>query len=237
MSRLADIRKALRKYANKEKAKVLLSFFKTGPGEYAQGDIFLGVMVPFIRKVLKAFQDLSLQDVIKLLHSKIHEERLLALLILVSQFNSGDRKLKVKIFKLYLSNAKFINNWDLVDLSAPQIVGGYLADKDRKVLYKLVNSSSLWERRIAILGTFAFIRAGDFADTFSIIKHLLCDKEDLIHKACGWMLREVGKRNLLQEEDFLRKHYKIMPRTMLRYAIEKFPEKKRKLFLQEKFKS
>ena len=231
MSRLEDARRQLRKYADKEKAKVLLRFFKIGPGEYAEGDIFLGVMVPFIRKVLKEFGGLPLSDLIKLLRSKIHEERLLALLILVHQFNKADVKTKEKIYKAYLANTKFINNWDLVDLSAPQIVGGYLVDKDRQILYRLAKSPLLWERRIAILATFAFIKLGYFDDVFGIAKLLLGDKEDLIHKACGWMLREVGKRNLRAEEKFLRRNCKIMPRTMLRYALEKFPPAKRKLFL------
>jgi len=233
MSRLNDAKKQLRKYADKEKAKLLLRFFKTGPGEYAQGDIFLGVMVPFTRKVLKEFPDLPLADVLKLLRSKIHEERLLALFILVHQFNKADTKAKEKIYKAYLANTRFINNWDLVDLSAPQIVGGFLIDKDRKILYKLAKSPLLWERRIAVLATFAFIKAGDFDDAFAIAKLLLGDKEDLIHKACGWMLREAGKRDARAEERFLLKYHKVMPRTMLRYAIERFPEAKRKLFLKK----
>ena len=234
MIRLEDARKELRKYADKKKAKVLSRFFKTGPGDYAEGDIFLGVMVPFIRKVLKEFRELPLSDVIILLHSKFHEERLLALLILVHQFNKVDTKAKEKIYKAYLANTKFINNWDLVDLSASQIVGRFLIDKDRLILYKLAKSPLLWERRIAILATFAFIRLGDFGDVFCIVKLLLCDKEDLIHKACGWMLREVGKRDALAEEKFLLKYCEVMPRTMLRYAIEKFPLEKRKSFLKAK---
>ena len=232
MSKLEDARRQLRKYADKEKAKLLLRFFKTGPGEYAQGDIFLGVMVLFTRKVVKEFQDLPLADVLKLLRSKFHEERLLALFILVQQFNKADAKAKEKIYKAYLASTKFINNWDLVDLSAPQIVGGFLIDKNRQILYKLAKSPLLWERRIAILATFAFIRAGDFDDAFAIAKLLLYDKEDLIHKACGWMLREAGKRDVSCEEDFLRRHYKVVPRTMLRYAIERFPQSKRKAFLE-----
>ena len=234
MIRLEDARKELRKYADKKKAKVLSRFFKTGPGDYAEGDIFLGVMVPFIRKVLKEFRELPLLDVIILLHSKFHEERLLALLILVHQFNKVDTKAKEKIYKAYLVNTKFINNWDLVDLSASQIVGRFLIDKDRLILYKLAKSPLLWERRIAILATFVFIRLGDFGDVFCIVKLLLCDKEDLIHKACGWMLREVGKRDALAEEKFLLKYCEVMPRTMLRYAIEKFPQEKRKSFLEAK---
>jgi 3-methyladenine DNA glycosylase AlkD len=231
VSRLEDSRRELRKYANKDKAKVLLRFFKTGPGEYAEGDIFIGVMVPFTREVVKKFQDLPFSDVIKLLRSRIHEERLLALFILVGQFNKADVGTKEKIYKAYLANTKFVNNWDLVDLSAPQIIGGFLKDKNRKILYKLAKSSLLWERRIAILATFSFIRSGDFKDVFAITKLLLCDKEDLIHKACGWMLREAGKRDLGAEEEFLRKYSKVMPRTMLRYAIERFPQAKRRVFL------
>ena len=236
MSRFADVRKELRKYANKEKARGLLRFFKTGPGDYAAGDVFLGVMVPYTRKVLKEFWDLPRADTLKLLRSKIHEERLLALFILVHQFNKADTRGKEKIYQAYLANTKFINNWDLVDLSAWQIVGGFLINKDKKILCKLAKSSLLWERRIAILATFAFIKIGKLKSTFAIAKLLLGDKEDLIHKACGWMLREAGKRNVRREEDFLRKNYKIMPRTMLRYAIERFPKVKRKLFLQVKLK-
>jgi len=231
-SRIEDVRKALRKYADKEKAKVLRGFFKTKPGEYGEGDIFLGVTVPLIRNIVKQFKDLPLGDLKRLLHSKIHEERLLALLILVEQFNQADINAKEKIYKTYLANTKFINNWDLVDLSAPQIAGGFLIDKNRRALYKLAQSPLLWERRIAILATFTFIKANDFDDLFRLIKLLLLDKEDLIHKACGWMLREAGKRNLRSEENFLRRHSKIMPRTMLRYAIERFPEDKRKAYLK-----
>lgn len=235
MGRLEDAKKELRKYADKEKAQVLRGFFKTGLGEYGEGDVFLGVTVPFIRKVVKEFGDLKLLDLLKLLRSKIHEERLLALLILVQQFNQANLKTKKKIYKAYLAKTKFINNWDLVDLSAPQIVGGFLIDKDRRVLRKLAQSPLLWERRIAILATFTFIKTNDFDDVFKITKLLLSDKEDLIHKACGWMLREAGKRNLRKEEDFLRKNYKVMPRTMLRYAIERFLEDRRKKILETKW--
>ncbi|MFA6358651.1 MAG: DNA alkylation repair protein [Candidatus Omnitrophota bacterium] len=236
MSRLEGAKKELHKYADKKKAKVLLRFFKTGPGQYAQGDIFLGVMVPFTRKVVEQFQDLLLLDAVKLLRSKIHEERLLALLILVRQFNQADVKAKEKIYKAYLANMKFVNNWDLVDLSAPNIVGGFLVDKDRQILYRLAKSPLLWERRIAILATFTFIRLGDFNDVFDIVELLLADKEDLIHKACGWMLREVGKRDAAVQEKFLRRNCKVMPRIMLRYAIEKFSPAKRKSFLEARLK-
>jgi len=231
-SKSEDVRKALRKYADKEKAKVLRGFFKTKPGEYGEGDIFLGVTVPLIRNIVKQFKDLPLGDLKRLLHSKIHEERLLALLILVEQFNQADIDAKEKIYKTYLANTKFINNWDLVDLSAPQIAGGFLINKDRRALYKLAQSPLLWDRRIAILSTFAFIKANDFDDLFRLTELLLLDKEDLIHKACGWMLREAGKRSLRSEENFLRRHSKVMPRTMLRYAIERFPENKRRAYLR-----
>lgn len=234
MGRLEEAKRQLHRYADKEKAKGLQRFFKTGPGEYAEGDIFLGLTAALTRNTVKEFQDLSLSDLIKLLRSKIHEERLLALLVMVRQFDKADTGAKEKINKVYLVNTKFINNWDLVDLSAPQIVGGFLIDKDRRILYKLAKSPWLWDRRIAILATFTFIRLGDFRDVFAITKLLLGDKEDLIHKACGWMLREAGKRNVQLEEEFLRKHCRIMPRTMLRYAIERFPDKKRKFFLNAK---
>lgn len=234
MGRLEEAKRQLHRYADKEKAKGLQRFFKTGPGEYAEGDIFLGLTAALTRNTVKEFQDLSLSDLIKLLRSKIHEERLLALLVMVRQFDKADTGAKEKINKVYLANTKFINNWDLVDLSAPQIVGGFLIDKDRRILYKLAKSPWLWDRRIAILATFTFIRLGDFRDVFAITKLLLGDKEDLIHKACGWMLREAGKRNVQLEEEFLRKHCRIMPRTMLRYAIERFPDKKRKFFLNAK---
>jgi 3-methyladenine DNA glycosylase AlkD len=228
------IQKRLRQFASREKAKVLKRFFKTGPGEYGAGDIFLGVMVPNVRKVAMEFQGMPLTEVIKLLRSGIHEERLLALLMLVSAYARGDDTLKKKIYGLYLKNTKYINNWDLVDLSAPNIVGSYLLDKSRKPLYVFARSKDLWKRRIAILATFQFIKQNDFDDTLGIAKILLVDDHDLLHKAVGWMLREVGKRSLPVEEKFLRQHYKNMPRTMLRYAIERFPEGKRRKYLDGK---
>ncbi len=234
MGGLGEVRRELRKNASPQRAKALQRFFKTGPGEYAEGDIFLGLTAPITRKIVKQFQDLSLSDSIKLLHSRIHEERTLALLIMACQFDKPDNDAKEKIYKAYLANTKFINNWDLVDLTAPTIVGGFLVQKDRGILYKLAKSNSLWERRIAVLATYNFIKLDDFKDAIKIIGLLTGDTEDLIHKACGWMLREVGKRNVAVEEDFLRKNCMVMPRTMLRYAIEKFPEKRRKEFLSFK---
>lgn len=221
----------MKKKANSQKAKLLQGFFKTGKGQYGEGDIFLGIMVPIQREIAKKYQDLYLSDIQKLLNSKIHEERLIALLILVSQFKRGDIQKREVIFKFYLKNAKNINNWDLVDLTAPNIVGQFLINKNRKILYHLAKSENLWEKRIAVLSILSFIKDNQFDDALKIAEILLKDKHDLIHKAVGWMLREVGKRNLAVEEKFLKKYYKKMPRTMLRYAIEKFPEKKRRWYL------
>ena len=228
------IQKRLRQFATREKARVLQGFFKTGPGEYGEGDIFLGIVVPDIRRVAKEFQDTPLEEIKKILASQYHEERLLALLMLVHQFAKGDEALKKRIYGLYLKSTRYINNWDLVDLSAPNIVGTYLLDKSRKPLYAFAKSNDLWKRRIAILSTAAFIRQNDFDDTLRISESLLKDDHDLLHKAVGWMLREVGKRDLRAEERFLKQHYKKMPRTMLRYAIERFPEGKRRNYLDGK---
>jgi 3-methyladenine DNA glycosylase AlkD len=226
-----EIQARLKKLASRDKAKIIQRFFKTGPGQYGEGDMFHGITVPVLRKLVKEYEGISFDEVNRLLASGMHEERLLALLILVRDFTKGDAALKKKIYELYLQNTHYINNWDLVDLSAPQIVGVYLVDKSRKPLYKLARSRDLWQRRIAVLCTFTFIRQNDFADIFEISQMLLNDEHDLIHKAVGWMLREAGKRNLEAEEQFLQHHYKKMPRTMLRYAIERFPEGKRKKYL------
>ena len=222
----------LRKAASKETASILQRFFKTGKGEYGEGDKFLGIKVPQIRKIAKRNNDLTFTEIQKALKSKFHEERLCALLILVNKYSTGDEKTKEKITNFYLANTKFINNWDLVDLTAPKILGKYLLNRDREILYTLSISESLWERRISILSTFEFIREKQFQDSLKIAKILLNDEHDLIHKAVGWMLREIGKRDLETEEKFLLKYYKTMPRTMLRYAIEKFPEKKRLAYLE-----
>ncbi len=222
--------------ANAQKAKDLQRFFKTGSGEYAAGDKFLGVMVPRTRALVKKYwNELCLADAKILLASEFHEERLLALLALVKKFENGDEKSRKQIFNLYLKNTKFINNWDLVDLSAPNIVGAYLEDKDKNILFMLAKSKNLWERRIAMLATFWFIKKGDCEVARGIAAMLLGDREDLIHKAAGWMLREIGK-NCGQAilEEFLQKNYKNMPRTTLRYAIERFDEKKRKYYLDLK---
>lgn len=224
----------LRSLGCPEQAAILARFFKTGPGEYGEGDQFIGVKVPVIRNVGKEFQSLPLSEVECLLHSEIHEERLLALVILVGQFHKSDDAARKQIYDLYLANTPEINNWDLVDVSAPKIVGGYLEQRSRRPLYRLAKSACLWERRIAILATFHFISQGDFTDTLKIAEVLLSDKADLIHKAVGWMLREVGKRDVAVLQAFLNAHCRAMPRTMLRYAIERFPEKLRRKYLDGK---
>lgn len=227
----AKVRKSLQDLGSSEKASFLKGFFKTGPGEYGAGDRFIGVSVPDVRKVVKDFRELAPVAVLPLLRSPIHEERLFALLRLVAAYEKGTTDTKAEIFCLYLDNIAYINNWDLVDCSAPRIVGDFLLERDRAPLCSLAESDSLWERRIAVMATFQFIRKGQFADTLEIARLLLGDREDLIHKAVGWMLREVGKRDLPSEEGFLRKHCREMPRTMLRYAIEHLPQEKRRAFL------
>ena len=231
---LEEIQKKLKRLGNEEKAKKHQSFFKTGPGEYGEGDIFVGVTVPELRKLANEYKTITLKEVKHLLRSPIHEERLLSLFLLIHRYSKGDEPEKKKIYELYLKNTKFINNWDIVDSSAGQIVGAFLLNKNKQPLYDLVNSENLWERRISIISTFYFIKHNKFSDTLKISKILLSDKEDLIHKAVGWMLREVGKRDISIEENFLKKHYKNMPRTMLRYAIEKFTETKRRRYLKGK---
>jgi 3-methyladenine DNA glycosylase AlkD len=230
----SEVEKALKALENKEKAKLMAGFFKTGKGEYGEGDIFLGITMPEQRKVAKQYVNLSINEVEQLLHSKIHEHRMVALVIWTYQFEKADEKTKEKIYKTYLKNTKYINNWDLVDVTTPRIVGMHLLDKNRKVLYKLAKSKDLWEKRISILATFAFInKRKEFDDALKISEILLNDDHDLIHKAVGWMLREIGKRDLAAEEKFLKKYHKVMPRTMLRYSIEKFDEDKRKFYMKK----
>jgi 3-methyladenine DNA glycosylase AlkD len=235
MSReVLEIRARLRQLANEGTAKALQRFFKTGPGEYGEGDVFVGIKVPPLRLLAREFEDTPLKTLKTLLTSKVHEERALALMILVRQFERGNEDLRERVYDFYLAHTRHINNWDLVDGSAPYIVGPFLWKRDRRRLYVLARSSSLWEKRIAILATFYFIRQNDFADALKISELLLTDKHDLIHKAVGWMLREIGKRDAAVEESFLKKHSREMPRTMLRYAIEKFPESKRRRYLLAK---
>lgn len=254
-----ELESNIKEASNSSKAKILQRFFKTGKGEYGDGDVFLGITVPEQRKIVKEFKTLNIQDIQELLDSTIHEKRLIGLLILIEQYKiarkENNEKIRKEFFEFYLKNAKEskINNWDLVDLSAPNIVGDYLLNKEPDVLYRLSKSDNLWEKRIAIISTFAFIRNNEFNHTLKISEFLLSDPHDLIHKAVGWMLREIGKRNINVLEDFLIKNYrepegfsfqsnvkdksnislyKKMPRTMLRYAIEKFPEEKRSMYLK-----
>ncbi len=226
-----SVKKELANYASKEKADFFPYFFKTGKGQYGEGDMFIGVTVPDQRKVAKEFLGLSLEEIEKLLNSPVHEHRLTSLIILVEQFKKGDEKQKEKIFKFYLRHTSRINNWDLVDASCRDIVGEHLQNKDRKILYKLAKSKNLWERRIAMVSTWAYIRMNDLNDTFAIAESLLNDKHDLMHKAVGWMLREAGKRDENALHGFLKKHIHQMPRTALRYSIEKFSPSVRKMYL------
>lgn len=225
------VRSELKKYSSLEKKKILSGFFKTGKGQYGEGDIFLGVVVPNQRIVAKLFCDLPFDEIEILLKSKIHEERFTALFILIFQFEKGLPLQQKRIVAFYKKNISAVNNWDLVDLSAPKILGPYLLERDKKQLYTWARSKDLWKRRVAIITTFHFIRNNQFDDTLKIATILLHDSHDLIHKAVGWMLREVGKRDLALEESFLKLHHLVMPRTMLRYAIERFPATKRKFYL------
>ena len=224
------IEKELKLLGNDEKAKSLQRFFKTGPGQYGEGDVFLGITVPEQRKLARKYISLDFPGVQHLIKSPIHEYRLTGLLILVEQYKKSHDKQQIVDF--YLAHTQYINNWDLVDLTAEPIIGSYLLDKDRSILYKLAQSELVWERRIAIVATFEFIKQQQYQDTFKIAQILLYDQHDLIHKAVGWMLKEIGKRISQEvEEEFLRQYYKQMPRTMLRYAIEKFSDEKKKRYM------
>jgi len=231
---LPNLLKELQEAGNKSQAEILQRFFKTGKGEYGEGDIFLGIKVPIQRAIAKKNQGLNMPKIQELLSSKIHEHRLVGLLILVEKFKKSDERERGNIFNFYLKNTKNINNWDLVDLSAPNIVGKFLIDKKKDILYELAISKNLWEKRIAMISTYSFIKRQEFNDSLKIAEILLNDSHDLIHKAVGWMLREIGKKDEKVLEDFLAKYYTKMPRTMLRYSIEKFPEEKRKSYLKGK---
>ncbi len=230
---LQQLKEELQKLATPQRAKVSASFFKTGKGQYSEGDIFIGVTVPDTRKIARKYLNIPFPDITALLESKIHEHRLIALLLLVERFKKADQKTKTDIYNFYLKHTKYVNNWDLVDLSANYIIGSYLFDKDKALLYQLAKSHNLWERRIAIIATFDFIRKNQFEDTFKLAELLLKDNHDLMHKAVGWMLREVGKKDQKALEVFLKKHAKQMPRTMLRYAIERFNKEKKKYYMQK----
>ena len=227
-----QLSKILRDLADPVIAENSLRFFKTGKGEYGEGDKFLGIRVPVLRKQAGKYQDIALEEIQRLLKSSFHEERLCALFLLIHKFTRSDAAEKTAVYRMYLNNTRYINNWDLVDSSAYSIVGVYLEDKDKQPIYELAGSDSLWERRIAIISTLHFIRKHRFDEALDLSEQLINDKEDLIHKAVGWMLREIGKRDLNAEEIFLKTHYRQMPRTMLRYAIEKFPKQKRKQYLK-----
>ena len=231
MSFHEQVKAELKKLSDPEHAMKLQDFFKTGEGEYGEGDIFLGVRVPDQRLVAKKYKSTPLTDVLELLQSGVHEHRLTALFILTDQFNRGDEETRQRIVDLYLSNTAYVNNWDLVDSSAHKIIGEWLVDKARDVLYELVESKSLWERRISIISTFAFINRGDLADALALARTLIDDGQDLIHKASGWALREIGKKDQSALETFLLEHYEKMPRTMLRYAIERLPEERKKFYM------
>lgn len=229
---LKELKKDIQKQAKPERAKASLYFFKTGKGQYGEGDIFVGLSVPQSRVIAEKYKSLPFFDIKQLLKSKIHEQRLISLFILIYQFQKGTEEEKKNIYEFYLEHASYVNNWDLVDTSADKIVGGYLMNKDRSILKKLAKSQNLWERRIAMIATYWFIKQNKFDDVLTIAEILVNDKHDLIQKAVGWMLREIGKRDQQVEENFLKTYYKIMPRTMLRYAIEKFPQTLRKEYLE-----
>ncbi len=224
---------AIRALADPKKAALCRRFFKTGRGEYGENDKFLGVMVPEIRTLAKRFHELSILKIQKLLHSPFHEERMLALCILTRQYDRGDNKMRAQIYDLYLVSARYINNWDLVDTTAPHIVGRHLEEKSKTILFRLAGSKNLWRRRIAILSSFWEIRKGRVGLTLDLAEKLLHDSHDLMHKAVGWMLREVGKKDCMALRKFLDAHAATMPRTMLRYAIERFTKNERRQYLQK----
>ncbi len=232
---LNSLIRELEEKSSRDKANHLQRFFKTGKSEYGEGDIFIGLTMPQQREIAKKYYGLSLPKLRELLKSRIHEHRMTALIILVEKYKKSSEREKENIFGLYLANTDRINNWDLVDLSCPGIVGNFLLNKDKKILYELAHSENLWKRRIAIVSTYSFIKKGEFDDTLAISEMLLGDKHDLMHKAVGWMLREVGKRDENILEKFLKEHHSELPRTTLRYAIERFDEEKRKKFLRGDF--
>jgi 3-methyladenine DNA glycosylase AlkD len=230
-----EIIRRLEKLGNPVHAKHAQRYFKTGKGEYGEGDVFLGIRMPVVRKCVREFRDANLEETLSLLHSRYHEARMLALLLLVDKYErSRDPQEQESIYTAYLENTERINNWDLVDCSAHKIAGRHLLNRDRSILYELAHSDSLWERRISIICTFWFIRNHQFEDSLALAIIILADPEDLIHKAVGWVLREVGNKSFQTEDRFLRKYYSSMPRTMLRYAIEKFPEEHRQAYLKGK---
>lgn len=235
MRTATDVKKELQRHASREKAATYQRFFKTGPGQYGEGDVFIGLTVPEQRKVAKQFQELPVKEIVKLLESDVHEHRMTALIIMTMQFTAGNDTKKKEIYDTYIARREHINNWDLIDITTPRIVGEYLLDKPRDILYTLAKGG-LWEKRIAILATFTFMKRGEKEDVLRLAEMYLPERDDLTHKATGWMLRELGKRVGEDElETFLQKHYDNIPRTTLRYAIERFPEPKRKRYLKGVF--
>ena len=231
---LNQIQKDFKKYSSPLKAKHSQRFFKTNKGQYGEGDIFLGLTTPELKEIVKKYyKEISLNDLLYFIQSKYHEYRMFGLQCLVYKYGKckTDKERK-EIYDIYIKNTKYINNWDLVDVTCPKIVGEHLRDKDRDILYEFANSDDLWKQRIAVISTFAFIRDNDFKDSLNICEILVNHNHDLIQKAVGWTLREIGKKDLKKEEQFLKKYYKNMPRTMLRYAIEKFEESKRQKYLR-----
>ena len=231
MTTAADMRAAIRGLANPDIAEHSARFFKSGKGEYGEGDKFHGVRVPVLRDLVKNFRDAPLRSVLSMLRSRWHEERLFAVLLLAEQYKRGDAETRQAVFDAYVREREYVNNWDIVDSSAHKIIGPHLQDEPRDLLYDLAESASLWDRRIAMMTTYHYIKQRDFDDALKLAAILRDDEEDLIHKVVGWMLREIGNLHRATEEAFLKKHYKKMPRTMLRYAIEKFPERRRKAYL------
>jgi 3-methyladenine DNA glycosylase AlkD len=229
---LSQLKQQMKQLADPQQAVQLQRFFKTGPGEYGQGDRFLGLRVPQIRRLIKAHADLPMAHIADLLHSPVHEHRMAALLMLTSRYPKADSRTQAEIFQFYLDNTTWINNWDLVDVTVPHIIGAHLMTRSRKALYRLAKSNNLWERRMSIIATLYFIKRDQFEDTLKIADLLLNDDHDLIHKAVGWMIREAGKRDEDVLENFLKPRYRKMPRTMLRYAIEKLPEPRRQAYLK-----
>ncbi len=230
--RISDIRRDMTSLADPARAAHLQRYFKTGPGQYGEGDRFIGLRVPQVRRLAARWRDIPMTTLTALLCSAVHEERQLALLVMVDRFNRAAPRERQRLYRCYMAHTRYINNWDLVDVSAPPIVGGWLWTHDRSVLAAMAASERLWERRIAIMATFYFVRRDDYADTLFLADRLLADPHDLIHKAVGWMLREIGKRRMDIEAEFLKSRYHLMPRTMLRYAIEKFPESLRNAYLK-----
>lgn len=232
MTTAAKVKKRLKEFVNPEKAAFFPRFFKTGKGEYGEGDRFLGVIVPHQRKVAKEFKTLARHETEKLLYDPIHECRLTAILILVGQFEKGTADEQKEIYEFYLKHIRQVNNWDLVDASAHKIVGAYLLDQPRKKLYQLAKSKHLWSQRVAMVATYWFIKRDDYGETLDLADLLLTHEHDLIHKAVGWMLREMGNRDEGLLTDFLKSRYRKMPRTMLRYAIEKLSKEQRRRYLK-----